>query len=273
MRICPNCHSKEHKVRLKEEDFIIVMCSNCSLIFLLNVPDEKEIYEDYYKIEFTGQDYAADSKYAFLAEIFEINKQRIQKLKQLPAPGKKILDIGCGSGLFLKKAKDAGYKTFGIDISATALRFATEEFGLNANNKSPENLIKEERKFDIITLWHVLEHFLNPVDELIKIQKLLAPDGFLFIEVPNFNSAEFRLSGHKWKGGNHPKYHRTFFTNKTLEDTLKRGGLSNSQRIQLSYKLPDRNVLINSAKKFFNVMAMDAFLDYAAYNHERKIII
>jgi 2-polyprenyl-3-methyl-5-hydroxy-6-metoxy-1,4-benzoquinol methylase len=277
MRLCPNCHSKEHSGRLKEGEHIIVRCDNCSLLFLLNIPDEKEIYEDYYKIEFTKEDYNAESKYPYLADIFEINRQRIQKLNQLQkalkSTGKKILDIGCGSGLFLKTAKDEGYETYGIDISANALKFAKEEFGLNAEAKSTEDIINEEKKFDIITLWHVLEHFLNPVKELISIKDLLSPGGYIFIEVPNFNSAEFRLSGYKWKGGNHPKYHRTFFSNKTLEETLMRSGFGNFQRIQISYQLPARNPLFNSAKKFFNAIAMDAFLDYTAYNREHEIII
>ncbi|MCX6163241.1 MAG: hypothetical protein NTV87_18120, partial [Ignavibacteriae bacterium] len=72
MRLCPNCHSKEHSGRLKEGEHIIVRCDNCSLLFLLNIPDEKEIYEDYYKIEFTKEDYNAESKYPYLTDIFEI---------------------------------------------------------------------------------------------------------------------------------------------------------------------------------------------------------
>lgn len=265
MRNCPNCNSSEHTLYLTEGDFKIVKCSNCSLVYLLNIPDESEIYEDYYKIEFSKEDYSKDSKFPHLAEIYTINDQRLYYLRKLKLKGA-ILDIGCGTGLFLKTARDYGYNTQGIDVSQNALAFARESFGLTVSNDKIEDLITKNKKYDFVTLWHVLEHFANPKDELGKIKKLLNPGGVLLIEVPNLNSLKFKLAKSKWKGGNHPLYHRTFFTAKSLKETLRLAGFAKAKRLRISYELPGKSLLYNKSKDVFNVFAMDAFLDFAAVN-------
>ena len=266
MRNCPNCGCKENKLKIKEEEFLISQCLNCGLVYLLNPPDEKDIYEDYYKIEFTGEDYTLNSKHQFLREIFEINTQRIDLISNSidDFKQKKFLDIGCGSGLFLQTCKSKGIKAIGIDVSEKALNFAKDSFGVEVYQKSPDELISENKKFDVITLWHVLEHFLNPVVELKKILMLLNNDGKVIIEVPNFNSIKFILSGNKWKGGNHPLYHRSFFTSQTLKNTLELSGFSKVNQINFSYNLKNKSAVYNLSKKFFNTFSADAFLNFIA---------
>lgn len=266
MRNCPNCNSSEYNLYLTEGDFKIVKCSKCSLVYLLNIPDESEIYEDYYKIEFSKDDYAKDSRYPHLAEIYAINDQRLYYLKKLKIKGS-LLDIGCGSGLFLKTAGDYGFNAEGIDVSQTALTFAKESFKLKVSDEKIEDLIANNKKYDFVTLWHVLEHFTNPKEELTKIKNLLNPGGILLIEVPNLNSLKFKFSKNKWKGGNHPLYHRTFFTSDSLKKTLKLAGFNKTERLKISYELPGKSALFNISKDVFNIVAMDAFLDFAAYNN------
>lgn len=266
MRSCPNCKNNENVLRIKENDFLIAECRGCGLTYLLNPPDEEVIYEEYYRIEFKGSDYKKDSGYPHLREIFEINKHRTEYINRLnkEKEGYKILDIGCGSGLFLKSCKDAGLEAEGMDVSNNALEFARNEFGLTVFRKQVEDLISEGKKYSLITMWHVLEHIMEPADELKKIKELLTPDGIVLIEVPNLNSIKFRLSGRKWKGGNHPLYHRSFFTSKTLKDTIKRGGFGRQERIKLTYKLSNKSFLYNTTKSIFNVFGADAFLNYIA---------
>lgn len=265
MRNCPNCNSGEYTLYLTEGDFKIVKCSNCSLVYLLNIPDESEIYEDYYKIEFDKEDYSKDSKFPHLSEIYTINDQRLYYLRKLKIKGS-LLDIGCGTGLFLNTAKNFGYDVSGIDVSQTALKFARESFKLNVSDQKVEDLISQNKKYDFVTMWHVLEHFANPKEELKKIKQLLNPGGVLLIEVPNLNSIKFKLAKNKWKGGNHPLYHRTFFTADSLKKTLELAGFNKSERLQISYELPGKSAMYNKSKDLFNMFAMDAFLDFAAFN-------
>lgn len=264
IRACPNCSNKNFNLVLTEGEFKIVRCLNCSLTYLQNIPDEKNIYEEYYEIEYSANDYSGNSKMNNLREVFFINEQRLRFLKKFKSSGK-LLDIGCGTGLFLKTASDNGYNVSGIDVSKKALEFAKYNFGFDVSNKSLNDLINENNKFDIISLWHVTEHFINPVEELNKVHSLLNDDGFCILEVPNLNSIKFRLSGNKWKGGNHPLYHRSFFTNKTLKDTLEKSGFKKIERLNISYDLPGKGFVYNKSKSIFNLFAMDAFLDFIVW--------
>jgi len=263
MRECPDCGETVFKLKIAEKQFKIVKCKSCGFIYLLNPPDEKEIYEDYYEIQYSPEDYKPDSKYGFLSEIHLINLQRVSLLKKIGANGK-LLDIGCGTGLFMNIATQNGFEIEGTDVSRKALDFAKSGFGLNVYRKTLDDLIDEKKTYDVITLWHVVEHFLEPVIELNKIFQLLKPNGYCIIEVPNFNSIKFRLSGKKWKGGNHPLYHRSFFTGKSLMNILEKSGFR-SKRIKISYKIPSKGKLYNLSKRIFNIFAMDTFLDFIAY--------
>lgn len=262
-RNCPLCGSSKKKLFIKEGEFRIVKCKSCRFVFLDNIPDESEIYEDYYEAKINRDDYTKFSSIPLLAEIYAINEQRLYYIRKFKLKGS-ILDIGCGTGLFLKTASHYGFDVYGIDVSQTAVNNAKEEFGVEADKKLISQLDPGHMKFDVITMWHVLEHLINPVDELLYVRNLLKDDGILIIEVPNLNSIKFKLSGGKWKGGNHPLYHRSFFTSRTLRKLLKRTGFHHRRRLLISYELPGRNFLYNKTKEIFNIFATDSFIDYAA---------
>ncbi|MCX6137560.1 MAG: class I SAM-dependent methyltransferase [Ignavibacteriales bacterium] len=221
------------------------------MTYLQNPPAEQTLYESYY--ETVPQQMPA--------ELSSIIAQRLAVMK-VRSPAGRVLDVGCGPGFFLAEARAAGYDVHGIDVSALAVRFAAESLHLPAEVASLEDVAARDASFDIITLWHVLEHFLNPVAELQKIRKLMAPGAYLYLEVPNLHSIKFRLSGRKWVGGNHPLYHRTFFTKTTLEKTIALAGFQQSERLLLSYRVPGHSGLYSSVKKISNLVAMDAFLTY-----------
>ncbi|HCN37521.1 MAG TPA: hypothetical protein DIS94_07420, partial [Bacteroidetes bacterium] len=75
----------------------------------------------------------------------------------------------------------------------------------------------------------------------------------------------FQMSGKKWKGGNHPLYHRSFFTSDTLKKLFKTIGFGELKNLNLSYEIPGKNGLYNFSKKFFNKINKDAFLNFIIY--------
>lgn len=243
----------------------IVRCRSCRLIYLANAPDDAHFYNEYHHAAdaYAAADYRSDSRTPALAELWQINHQRVQWLVR-HAPGKKLLDIGCGRGFFLHSAAGARFTVEGVDISAVAVDFARDELGLTASTATLDVLIEQGRRYDIVTLWHVLEHFADPLAELRKIHRLLADEGLCVIEVPNVNSAFFLLAGRRWHGGNHPRYHRTFFSAHTLAAALRTSGFAASQRIRLNYRLPGRSGATELVKRICNIAARDSFLDFAA---------
>ncbi|MCH7759958.1 class I SAM-dependent methyltransferase [candidate division TA06 bacterium] len=265
IRSCPNCGSTSFQVKYVEQPFKVVKCIACSLVYLGNPPDKSSIYENYYEgVAPNAEDYRSDSQVVSLAEIFAINKQRIALVKKAKPRGN-LLDIGCGRGYFMKLARDHGFKVIGIDVSKNAVQYARSAFGLPVTVKTLDELRAASEAYDVITLWHVLEHFIDPFEELQKIGALLAEEGVCFIEVPNLYSLKFMLSRSKWGGGNHPLYHRTFFSDKTLKRTLLESGFSTVSRLKVSYQLPGRNAAYVALKRALNEIALDAFLDYAAW--------
>jgi len=160
----------------------------------------------------------------------------------------------------VKTASDAGFNATGIDLSEKAVRYARETFKVNADTAGLETLLRSGRAFDVVTLWHALEHFDDPLTVLKAVRSLLSEGGVCVVEVPNLHSLKFILSGGKWEGGNHPLYHRTFFTGPTLRMVLEKAGFSKIQRIRLDYPVPGRNRMLSAGKVVLNRAGLDSFL-------------
>ena len=263
-RPCPYCGSTDASVRFLEPPFRVLRCQRCNLVYLGNPPDDGEIYEQYY--ESSGSDatlYRSDSSDPSLAELFAINCQRIEWIK-MSKPSGTLLDVGCGRGTFLKTARDHGFTVEGVDISERAIAYAAKEFSLTAAVGTVDDLAASGKQFDVVTLWHVLEHFADPFTTLKQVRSLLRHDGLCAVEVPNLHSLKFVTARHKWQGGNHPLYHRTFFTERTLRRSLLDAGFSDVVRVKQSYHVPGRNRLYEGLKGLLNVVACDAFLTFTA---------
>lgn len=138
-----------------------------------------------------------------------------------PSPGSRLLDVGCGNGLFLARAKSAGWEVRGIDPDVNAVKAAREQ-GLDVDTSHLSTLDNEE-KFDVITLSHVIEHVHDPMDTLRTCFALLNPSGFLWIETPNIESEGHKEFGRNWRGLEVPR-HLALFTQSSLAHALREAG-------------------------------------------------
>lgn len=169
----------------------MVKCNNCSLVYLNPRPTEDSIkyyYDDNYYDRYDEK--IADEKYKLLLKY--TNKENLEGLN--------IIDIGCANGLFLKKIREVQAFPFGVEISETAVKLARKEFGLdNIFYGRITDSPFDENKFDIITLWSVLEHLHSPKSSLEKIFSLLNRKGIVVILIPNFNSIPAIIMHKNWK--------------------------------------------------------------------------
>lgn len=188
---------------VSKEKFELYLDENLNMLSTVPQPSLEKL-PDYYESE----DYIShtDGKRSLFEKMYQIVKNiaiknKIQLINQHSSKGK-ILDIGTGTGDFLAKAKDNGWKTIGIEPSEKAKNIARKK-----RVTFVENLSKiEEKSIDVITMWHVLEHVPNLNEYIIELKRILKPNGKLFIAVPNFNSYDANYYGKYWAAYDVPRH-------------------------------------------------------------------
>jgi len=120
--------------------------------------------------------------------------------------GVDLLDVGCGGGTLLGLLKQRGFRAMGVDFSPEAAKVAEEENGVRVVVGSLGEAAFPDQSFDIVTLFHVMEHVTNPRDVLAEVLRILRPNGAIVLQVPNIDSWQFRLFGAKWYGLDIPRH-------------------------------------------------------------------
>ena len=214
---CGICGSRKFRFDIGKNGYEYAVCSGCGTSILNPVPSQDFLRDFYGKYESEGGIYIKTREES-KEDCFNTFDLDFSDLGFSPAGIKKALDIGCATGIFLEYLKSRGISAKGVDVSAEMVARAREK-GLDA---SSEDLFSFEGKFNMITLWDVLEHFTNPAAALKKVNQLLEKDGNLVIETPcrGFISDYF---GPKWRHYNPPQ-HIYLFSRKSLFYALRRSG-------------------------------------------------
>jgi SAM-dependent methyltransferase len=137
----------------------------------------------------------------------------------------RLLDFGCGGGSFLQRMHRQGWQVTGVDVSPAAVGRVRNALGLRALLGSLPHPELRPESFDVITMWHSLEHVHRPMTALDEAYKLLAPGGKLLVAVPNIASLPFRWFGAAWYGLDLPR-HLTHFAPWTLHLMLENVGFN-----------------------------------------------
>ncbi len=193
----------------------IVRCMSCQLMYAIPKESTQKLVEDYITME--------DPKY-----VEEETGRRAQAKLILSLIAKhkkqgKMLDIGCGPGLFLDEAKKQGWSVQGVDLSGWAKEHAKKNFGIEVLQGTLHDARFPDRNFDGIVMNDVIEHLEDPKSALKEIWRVLKNDGILYVSTPDIESFLSRLLRAKWWGIN--KYHLFYFSRKTLEKMFQEAGL------------------------------------------------
>ncbi len=212
---CPVCHSQSLKPVLNAVDytvskeiFAIWECSECTLRFTQDVPDSAHI-GPYYKSE----DYIShtNTSRGLINKIYQAvrhrtirNKRRLIERTSGLSDGN-LLDIGCGVGTFLHAMKEGGWNVTGLEPDAEARKIASQLYNLEVQEIEKLDQLPAAT-YDVITLWHVLEHVHQLHDYIDKLKQLLKPGGTLLIAVPNYTSKDAETYGPYWAAYDVPRH-------------------------------------------------------------------
>lgn len=231
--ICQNSKTR-YKFSAKGDshrNFDIFECSSCGVAFTFPAPDKEEL-EKYYDHGYYGEDVR---RLYFIRELF-MHLFQAEKRKAIESCKRKarLMDIGCGDGRFLKEMARYGWEVYGIDTAKTASNLLKVMKGIKYFSGELVQLNFPSDYFDVVTLWHVLEHLNDPLLELREISRILKRDGLVFIAVPNFNSLQARFGRHQWFHLDPPR-HLWHFSSKSLFFAIKKSGLVIEHQNFLSY--------------------------------------
>ncbi len=193
---------KDHSV--SKETFELYRDEILDLVFTHPQPDENSLpkyYEsDDYISHTDGKRSVFEKAYHFVKGIALKNK--LDLINSLQDSKGKLLDIGSGTGEFLNVAKEDGWEIIGVEPSSKAKAIAIKK-GVSFIDNT--NLL-EDQSFDVITMWHVLEHVPNIENQIKELKRLLKPNGTILIAVPNFNSFDAKYYGVFWAAYDVPRH-------------------------------------------------------------------
>ena len=227
---CPLCksglflnHSEIVDYAVSNEAFILCKCSNCQLLFTNPRPSQENIGPYYNFPEYYSHEDKAKSLTQWIYQKvrnYSISK-KVEAISLLKESGS-ILDYGCGTGEFLNAAKSKGWKVAGVEPNEKAR--AQANLKLKSKIKASVEELQKNARYDVITLYHVLEHVHELRKTSKKIINHLKSNGYLVIAVPNHDSWDGKNYGKYWAGWDVPR-HLYHFTTESMESFRDEFGL------------------------------------------------
>lgn len=258
-------HGKYHQV---------VRCKNCGLYYCSPRPDSQLLEQGYGEVE----DELYHDEEEGRRRTFRGNLGRLTYYKKKG----KLLDVGCALGIFIDEASKLGWDAEGIEPSKWCVEKGKEFFNLKIRQGSYKNLSEFDYKFDVITMWDVLEHVDEPSIALRNCRDILEDDGILVFSTVNIGSLYARMLGRKWPW--FMEMHLYYFDLDTIRKYLEKAGFmvldikkySHTVSIDyLSYKLKKISIVLYKItnflrkaifprKKIFLTLGMGDFIEVYA---------
>ncbi|RLD20959.1 MAG: methyltransferase [Bacteroidetes bacterium] len=226
---CPVCGSDkfDHILTAKDhlvsgDQFNIDHCSDCGFRFTNPRPNDDELGKYYDSDEYVSH---ADEGNNLVNKLYKIArgftlKSKIKLINRL-SKNKQLLDVGCGTAHFLEYCQQAGWQISGVEPNDLARKQAEEKTNINIHKDLSEI---ESGSYDVITLWHVLEHLPNLSETINELKAMLAPGGSILIALPNYEAYEEQRFKEHWAAYDVPR-HLHHFNQNSLGNLLNKHGL------------------------------------------------
>ncbi|MBF0539447.1 MAG: class I SAM-dependent methyltransferase, partial [Nitrospirae bacterium] len=154
----------------------------------------------------------------------QLRKRKVKRYASAPGHCGKLLDVGCGRGLFLSVMKEDGWSVAGVEFDSATACNVSDAYNIECRWGEPERWGLADASFDVITINHVLEHVRNPIELINTCGRLLKDGGCLIVAVPNFSSLQARVGRGCWFHLDTP-YHLYHFSEDGLMRLLREASL------------------------------------------------
>ena len=213
--VCGNKTPGAFSLKYKKENFAVVTCNICSMHF---IPPyyRKQIQYTQYKNEAVTDAVRHGNNWVKIQR----HKLRFRFIQKFIKSGS-LFDLGAGWGHFMLAGKELGYEVYGVEISEQPYLYCVNDLKLPVDHID-FFVMDESKKFDIITMWDVLEHIDKADEFLAKCTKLTKPGGYVMLQVPQIDSYFAKRHRDNWKmmGLDHVNY----FSKKTITQILEKNG-------------------------------------------------
>ncbi|MDE1928441.1 MAG: class I SAM-dependent methyltransferase, partial [Burkholderiales bacterium] len=200
-RPCVVCATPDPAPQFRRNGFDLVACRACACLYVGQDPagiDFDALYgADYYR---GGHDQVFSDYVGQQAARRAQARRKLWLLRHLPPriPRRgRLLDVGCAAGFFLAEAR-AHYEVQGVELSAWSSAWAREQLGLPVHTGTLQQAALEAGRYDVVTLWDVIEHVPDPVPLLSEAARVLAPGGSVVLTTGDWGSAYARRRGADW---------------------------------------------------------------------------
>lgn len=209
--------------------FKVVKCTNCDFVALHPQPKDLAFYypSDTYHAYVSSKQDGTDLKKTVNPNLLK-RANLLASLLPLKTEPYNILDLGCGNGAFLRATLFAPLKNvtrIGVDFSWYACRMGKLPGQIETSVANLQSLSLKSASFDLITMWHVLEHVNHPTTVLLEVKRLLKSGGKVIVACPVVDSFEVKLFKKYWAGFDVPRHLHTF-SRDTLKTALQQAGFN-----------------------------------------------
>ena len=220
--------SKKEKFGITSDNFAVVRCKVCGLVYINPRPSKAEIAKFYPETYSWKETLMAGSKITKIIRKLEkayryhlLNYEVSKVIKEAKIRTGRLLDVGCGSGNRLNIFRESGFETYGVEISQYA-EYARDRLGLKVTQGDLFDAQFPDAFFDIITLHNVLEHTHDPQSVIKELHRILKEDGIIVVQVPNIDCLQFKLFKKRWAAMDIPR-DLYYFNVSLLENAMGKG--------------------------------------------------
>lgn len=195
----------------------ILQCRDCRFVFLKERPNAKELAQLYGAVE----DPVYEREEAGRLVSFDAHLARVEQVTGPPA-GRRLLDVGAYTGLAVEAAKIRGWDAVGMELCRWAVESGSRRGRHLVLGAPGDESVRALGRFDVVTMWDVIEHLADPAQVLLAVRQHLRPGGCVVIHTMDVDSVFARLAGKRWPW--YMEMHLFYFSPKTLSRLLYRVG-------------------------------------------------